>query len=397
MKREDLLVHRSRAEIFLRDKLAYHGFTPGIADGHVFSLYFNVVYRHCVNMTLAYNSEPGPGPKYNPIVEAWRSRRTTTKQRDYVLAVFPDIDGYRIPAGALGLSFSQLLLDAINQPAIYTRLNFVAKIPKGLGGHSSRTKESFLPWLLDDPIDIGVAYDTFAADVVDATSKVSKMEDITVWALPGSVQLHGIEATDSGLEALIHDWKATADLQQHVVLLSTEGPCTGVIRQVANNSKGNNDVESGLLQQHFAEGFMDVAVSQWLTNEKMSMLKLRTKDVIPVLNSTKFCEETFARELRHFLVCLICSTSLITADKVLDVGVIVRSTTPYGSLLGVVHKATRLEARKDQLVLLCGDRWYMQGFFISLRTEGGVSVRGRTVIPNKGVWDFLEAFTTPRL
>ena len=225
--------------------------------------------------------------------------------------------------------------------------------------------------------------------------QLTKMEDITVWALPGSVQLHDIDATDSGLEALIqHDWKATADIQKHVVLLSMEGPCTGVIRQVANNSKGNNDVESGLLQQHFAEGFMDIAVSQWLTNEKMSMLKLQSKDVIPALNSTKFCEETLARELRRFLVCLICGTSLSTADKVLDVGHIVRLTTPYGSLLGVVHKATRLEARKDQLVLLCGDGWYMQGFFISLRTEGGVSVRGRTVIPNKGVWDFLEAFTT---
>ncbi|KAJ5963872.1 uncharacterized protein N7479_003748 [Penicillium vulpinum] len=377
-----LLAHRFRVNTFLVDKLAYHGLTSA-AEDTVFSLYFDVIYRHRVNITLAYDCEPGPARSYNPIRDAWRSQRSTTKPRDYVLAVFPDIEGYRVPAKPREMSFPQLLHDAINQPAVSAKLQFVSKISQGVAGPSRKAKKSLLPWLVVNPGNIGEAYDTFTADAVDASGTGSGIAEARMWSLPGGIQLQDVDATASGLEALIKDnWGRTADINRHVALLSPAGPCTGVTRRAPPAAA-------------FTQEFMHLAVSQWMPEQQMSMLEPRTKGVLPAVDSAmtdRVGEDVFANELRRFLVCLICGVSLPTADRVLELADVVRVMTPHGPLLGVVHRATKLEAGQDQLRLLCSASSYMQGFYIGLLIEGGVSVRGRTVIANKGVWDSIESF-----
>ncbi|KAI1204979.1 uncharacterized protein F4807DRAFT_444592 [Annulohypoxylon truncatum] len=372
-----LLAHRFRAETFLLDKLAYHGLQPLKAKESLFSLYFDVIYKRHVNITLAYDCESGPDPKYNPIVEAWRSQRCTAKARDYVLAVFPDVDGYNVPVGAKKMSFPELLLDAIHQPAVCRQFKFAPKVPRGMVSPSGKGTESILPWLIDTPSNIGEAYDTFTAN--NTTSGT----DSRPGGIHGNIELEDITFTKSGLCALKEDWKRTTDIYRHVVLASPSGPCTGSPRQDVSD-------DGGLLQQYFAQEFMHIAVSQYLPQEKMNALELQTNGVLPFDRIRDIPEEVYARELKRFLVCLICGASLFTADKVLETADVVRVSTLYGPLLGVMHRETKRVAKQDQLMLACSPTWDLQGFYIGLRVGDGMSVRGRTIIPNSSVWDSIE-------
>ncbi|KAI1646010.1 uncharacterized protein F4817DRAFT_341571 [Daldinia loculata] len=373
-----LLTYRFRAETFLLDKLAYHGLQPSRAEGSLFSLYFDVVYRHHVNVTLAYDCEPGPDPKYNPIMEAWRSQRCTTKTRDYILAVFPDIDGYNLPVGARKMSFSELLLNAIRQPAVRANFQIAPKIPRGMVSPSDKDIENILPWLTDIPLNIGQAYDTFAA-----YRRTSKSE-IRNSVIPGNIALEDIDISRSGLDILKDDWQRTTDIFRHVALVSPSGPCTGTTRQEVTSN------DTGLLRQHLAQEFMPIAVSQYLRQEEMHALELRTKGVLTFDRIRDIPEEAYGRELKRFLVCLICGTSLPTADEVLEKADVVRVSTPYGPLLGIIHRETRWTIEKSRLMLVCGQTWDLQGFYIGVRVDGKMSARGRTIIPNSSVWDSIE-------
>ncbi|KUI62542.1 hypothetical protein VP1G_09658 [Cytospora mali] len=350
--------------------------------GSLFSIYFDVVYRHHLNIILAYDCEPGPGPKYNPIMEAWRSQRCTTKPRDYILAVFPDVNGYKVPDGARKMSFPELLINAIRQPAVCANFQVAPKVPLGLKGSSGKATESVLPWLINEPSNIGEAYDTFTTDTAQSGAEVRN------WVVPGKIELEDIDATASGLEMLKDDWKRTVNIERHVVLLSPSGPCTGTTRENISDA-------AGLLQQYFVQEFMHIAASQWLLpREGMHALELRTKGVISFDRIRDIPKEEFAHELKRFLVCLICGISLPTADMVLEAADVVRVSTPHGPLLGIAHRATRLRAERDDLILVCNSIWDLQGFCIGLRVNYGMSVRGRTAIPNNSVWDSIEELVT---
>lgn len=107
------LAKRTTAHFFIDDKLSYHGLSDTQGAKIRFDVYFDLVYRHRIVMEW-YGGAKGPHPSYAPLTEAWRSGRTTTKARDYVLAVFPDIDGYRAPE-TRRLPFDVLLTDALRQ------------------------------------------------------------------------------------------------------------------------------------------------------------------------------------------------------------------------------------------------------------------------------------------
>ncbi|KAI0098569.1 hypothetical protein GGR51DRAFT_577106 [Nemania sp. FL0031] len=353
-----LLAQRSMAEIFLRDKLAYHGIQPDAAEEALFSIYFDVVYRHRVNILLVYDCKPGPDPAYNPIMEAWRSWRCTTKPRDYILAVFPDVDGYQVPPEARRGSFPELFLDAIQQPTIAARFQIAAKP-------------------IDKPPNIDVAYDTFTMETTNSTIGAQH------FVVSTSIELEDINATPLSLEALRDDWALAADIDRHVTLVSLSGPCTGMTRQ--HDSDG-----TGLLRQHFSETFMHVAVSQFLPQEEMTKFSLRTNGVLSFNKIADIPAKTFALELKRFLVCLICGVSLPTADTVLEAADVVRVLTPHGTLLGVIHKGTGLTAKKNEFILPCSSLWDRQGFSIGLRVNGEVCIRGRTIIPNQNVWDSIK-------
>ncbi|KAK3349196.1 hypothetical protein B0T25DRAFT_236824 [Lasiosphaeria hispida] len=408
-----LLEKRFLAEEFLRDKLAYHGKREPSQDASaadsplLSSLYFDVVYRHGANFTLAYECEPGPDPKYSPIMAAWRSQRRTTKPCDYILAVFPDIAGYRVPSeGARKMSFPELLRHAMTQPAMSANFQLAPKVPRGLNGPTPRATESALPWLAEEPSSIGEAYDTFTAvdirtgeEPTQNTSTGRKRASL----VPGAIlNLQETNAAPSGLESLKEDWKGFVNMNQHVALASASGPCTGLARR---NLIINDETAVGpLLHQYFAEEFMKIAVSEYLLPRGGGMegLSLRTEGVLSfdqlLLGGEGggVSEEEFTRELKRFLVCLICGTSLPTADRVLEVADVARLSTSHGPLLAVVHRATRLsmmneQQQKEKLVLLCGSMWPVEGFHIGVRINGGASVRGRTIVPNQKVWDSVAA------
>ena len=100
--------------------------------------------RHRLDISK-YGGSRGPAPTYSPILEAWRSGRTTTKQRDYVLAVFPDINGYLVPPAARKKSFHELLTDALTQAPIRTRFDIVSKVPRGMMMQPKSSKDSMAP------------------------------------------------------------------------------------------------------------------------------------------------------------------------------------------------------------------------------------------------------------
>ncbi|KAK5663836.1 hypothetical protein OQA88_39 [Cercophora sp. LCS_1] len=404
-----LLEKRFLVEEFLLDKLAYHGKREQSQDTSadeaslLFSLYIDVVYRHRVNFSLVYECEPGPDPRYNPIMAAWRSQRRTTKPCDYVLAVFPDIAGYKVPSkGARKMSFPELLRDAMAQPAVSANFQLTPKVPQGLSGPTRRATESALPWLADGPSNIGEAYDTFTMDNI--TKEESTQSPSTgrrrAGLVPGAIlNLQEIDAIPTGLEFLKKDWKGFVNVKHHVALASPSGPCTGLARRNIINNDGT--ASSPLLHQYFTQEFMSIAVAEYLLPQGgMEGSSLRTEGVLSfdqlLTRDGGAPEEAFARELKRFLVCLMCGTSLPTADRVLEVADVVRLSTSHGPLLGVVHRETRLsmvtqQQQQERLVLLCSSKWPAEGFHIGVRIEGGASVRGRTVIPNQKVWDSILA------
>ncbi|KAF8156373.1 hypothetical protein K438DRAFT_1777458 [Mycena galopus ATCC 62051] len=367
-----LLAQRTILKSYLHDKLSYHGILPTTAEGALFSIYFDVVYKHHLSM-LAYNADAGPAPTYSPIREAWRSGRSTTKERDYVLAVFPDIDGYKVPPKARHMSYSDLLHDAILQLAIRGHLRIAPKVPRGMMISSGK---STLPWIIDKPSSIGEAYDTFTASMED---RGNIAEESKLFLIADDIGLEEVHFTSS-CAGIKDDWMRTADILKHMVFVSPSGPCTGTTRV-------HIDSTSGLLHQYFFQKFAAVAVSQYLPKGKLEALELRTKGVISFDPCPDVPRDIFEHELRRFIVCMVCGTSLGTADKILQAADIVRVSTPYGVLLGLVHTATRLQAKSGSLVLMCGSASFMEGFLICCRVGGGISVIGRTVIPNRSIWD----------
>lgn len=105
---------------FIADKMAYHGINSSGDSQIRISFYMDLIYKTHIEIS-SYGGYTGPSPSYVPLMEAWRSGRITTKTQDYVLAVFPDVEGYCVPLGAQNLSFSDLLMNAYEQVKEYSQ------------------------------------------------------------------------------------------------------------------------------------------------------------------------------------------------------------------------------------------------------------------------------------
>ena len=151
------LEKRTVAEFFLDNKLAYHGVPDERATKERSQLYTDFVYSHHVDITK-YGGLAGPAPDYSPISGAWASGRITTKPRDYVLAVFPDVEGYRAPPNARETPFRQLLIDALGQVAVQERFSVAPKVPKGMITETS-SRDSGTPWVNPEPSNVSEALD----------------------------------------------------------------------------------------------------------------------------------------------------------------------------------------------------------------------------------------------
>lgn len=373
-----LLEQRNVVESFIQDKLSYHGVrgSEESSEDNKFSFYFDIAYRHRVNM-LWYNGEVGPARGYLPVREAWSSERITKKVVDYVLAVFPDVAGYKVPDKPHEKTFQYLLRDAIGQ--LRAQCLITAKVPRGMMtafDSSGSSIESIDPWLLDDN-DVKStteAYDTLLFNPHDGAPTESEN-----FIIEKDVALAELDGTN--LSGVKNDWVSSADVQLHTAFLFPSGPCTGARRADTNT-------DEGLLLFHFCQEFASIVTSLQL-REGAENLALRSEGAISFGRLREIHKDKFARQLKRFLTCMICGTSLRTADLILQEADVVCVSTSCGNLLGLVRAGSKPHASPGKVVLLCNKEWRMQGFLLALVDESGVSIIGRTVIPSVSFFDKL--------
>jgi hypothetical protein len=343
-----------------------------------------IIYRRHLNMSR-YGAASAPVPGYSPLLEAWRSGRITTKKRDYVLAVFPDIDGYAVPQGARKMSFPDLLENALSQAPIQARFHIVPKVPRGLMMDSLSSKVSISPWAFPDPANIGEAYDGLTAclrDPSESAEGIAKFHLVTKQAT-----LEEIDFSMGSLPGVLEICAQTMDGPKQMALVSPAGPCTGTTR-------GSVQTQRGLVQHYLVHQFAPVITSQYLSPARMDALQFASKGIVSFDAVKGVPMDEFREEMRRYLVCMVCGTSPRVADSILDGASPRVVATPFGKLLAVVRNAAQPagpeETTPQTLSLLCSPRWFMQGFLIARETNKGIVVIGRTVVPSGVVWDAIS-------
>ncbi|KAB2578821.1 hypothetical protein DBV05_g2578 [Lasiodiplodia theobromae] len=374
---QQAVAKRAEAATFITDKLVYHGIPD---DGGIASecFYFDLMYKQRVDVAN-YSGEVGPASGYMPIRDAWRSNRTTTKPRDYVLAIFPDIEGYRVPLNVRNLSFSQLLEDAYEQVRKNGRgRSFILpKIPRSM--ITTMASDSDRPWTMEDPANISQAYDS----IVDV-SKAGPVEEQQTGLR--KVLLRPLEVRDqTALEGLVKLCESSVDLVQHIVLAAPSGPFLGSARAFQH--------EKALLHRFFAQRFGESALRQYSTRESSgispTILKRLGSHGSVNLEKLKYTEEVFEEELKRLLVCLMCGTTMTCATKILefsDLAMAVTEGSPSGSgeMLALVNRMVLAAADRYEPTLGGRDFESFQGLLLLSRTENpevASIVVGRTTIP----------------
>jgi len=373
------LAKRTIAESFFVDKIAYHGIPVSEVEAERIqrSLYLDFVYRHRVDIER-YGGQIGPAPSYSPISEAWRSGRITTKPRDYVLAVFPDISGYQVPINARKMPFHELVANALGQLAVRERFHIAPKIPKGLMMAIS-SKESVNSWMPKEPTSITEAFDSFIARVSDEPKTAT---DAKFFAVAHRIRLEELDFSRSNISEIKDLWRTTADIVKHMTYVSPSGPCTG--------TRNNVQTEQGLLHQYFVHQFATLAVEQYLPKAKLNTLQLATTGVLTFDKVESIPGDVFSHELRRFLVSLICGTSLHTADIILESAHFRLVSSEYGKLLALLRRDILCHPEQEDFMLIGNTLWPMQGFLIGLNTDKACFMIGRTAIPTSKFWDNIQ-------
>ncbi|KAL7905428.1 heterokaryon incompatibility protein domain-containing protein [Trichoderma velutinum] len=305
---------------FVIDKLAYHGISSDEADISMHA-YLDLLYKRQFNVSQ-HGGKVGPVNQYMPIMEAWRSGRTTAKPRDYVLAVFPDIEGYRTPQNPRKLSFSQLLADACGQFGgdMSNGFNLLPKIPKSL--MTTVSSDSQQPWALGNPTNVTEALDpilmmTNAFLVEKQTALGGYVSDVDgSHSSNNNVQIRPINIRNKEeLEELVTICDRNTNLVRHVTLSPPSGPLLGSDRQL-------ND-ERNILHRFFAIQFAEAAINQYRSDPIYSN---EAGIVAPInglvrhgnVNTDKLQleGEIFQQEVKIFLICLICGTTISCATDI---------------------------------------------------------------------------------
>lgn len=314
------IAKREAALSFIYDKLAYHGIFSDKGDASM-NAYLDLLYKRQFSVSQ-YGGKIGPVGNYMPIMEAWRSGRMTAKPRDYVLAVFPDIEGYRAPQNPRRLSFSQLLEDACEQFGGDTSngFKFLPKIPKSLV--TTMPSDSEQPWALDSPTDVTEALDpilmmtneflverqtTFSGSDFGAEGNADSKPSVQI--CPMNIR------NEEELEKLITICERNTNLVRHVSLSPPSGPFLGSDRQL-------ND-ERNILHRFLAIRFAESALNQYRSDP---IYRDTAKVIAPIgklvrhgnVNTEKLQLEgkVFQQELKMFLICLICGTTMSCAVEI---------------------------------------------------------------------------------
>lgn len=363
----DVRLKRALVHAFITDKLAYHGL-PQSRDNVILRLHFDLLYKHQVRMH-EYSTVPGPHENYSPFGEVWRSGRQTAKPRDYVLAVFPDIAGYQVPRNPRALTFKQLLVDAIQQfAAIRQRIAFVSKVPLGMmvGSCSSDCAK---PWIHESPMDTTEAYDSLYGIMLPHAIENGKICKVRV--MDDSVTQDKMESVDfrrDALPGLVSLWESTAGIIEHASFGAISGPCSGASRRF--------QTKLDLLHRYFAHEFARSAIAKFAANPD-----LRQHGIVN-LESLQVQDDDFSLELRRFLACLVCSTTMRTADAVLEVADFRLVPSPYGKLIALVNKIF-LHDDTERFMLVSTGNTQFHGLQVAVKAEqnGFCHIVGKTMIP----------------
>ena len=400
---------RASVETFLIDKLAYHGIPTSDSQSN-FQMYLDLVYKGKV-IIENWGGSVGPHSGYLPIGEAWRSGRLTTKERDYVLAVFPDVAGYYAPQGARKMTFRELMDDALRQVTCTAErqdregkdlLNLItiAKVPWGMVEEveGKQLANQMVPWIVSDPANVTEAFDTFLA-ARKSESRASWRHSYTATASTGSgagsmhmepvpelarttriehskVILENVDFSRGGLQCLVYLWETTADTIKHMAYAAPFGPCVQGAG-IGLPSPGKEHI----LHRYFAHMFAKHAIATYVTMTEgaKSFSNLRPHGTVNIDNMD-IPDTVFEYELKRFMICLICGTSLATATKILEhIEFRAVGSGGRGKLLALINK--RSLRLIDGITLFDGGNVDHQGLQIQLKgTQGQITI-GRTWIP----------------
>jgi hypothetical protein len=333
-----------------------------------------MAYAHHLNIDQ-FRGKPGPVSGYSPIGEAWKSDRTTTKPRDYVLAVFPDVKGYKIPPNAKAYSFKELLGDAIAQ--LQEESLVAVKAIDGRTKHDIKTTEKIQPFILEDPENVSEAFDTFAplddGPRDDLTPRFAASFNPQIVSTPGPVVLETVQINYNSLPALVSLWNSTANNLQHFLGVCVAGSCIPTGRDLSLES---------LCFRHLAFEFSAERIREWsLTTEAVPGIAHGIVDWAK--SKEQISDDEFSLLIKRFMTCLLCGCALRTAKELLlftDFRVV---GSPFGKLLALVNKQGLAIAEDGESVLLNRGLLDFEEFHVAVRHQRWDRYRivGRTWIP----------------
>jgi hypothetical protein len=373
----DNRLRREMVFTLIADKLKYHG--APLREGYHTAAFFNMVYVRNIRIDH-FEGQISPLDGYSPIDEAWRSNRATTKSRDYVLAIFPDIKGYQVPSNARAYKFRELLLDAINQ-LVGQGPPVALKVIDTLMNPGGAEQGGTIPFILEQPDSASEAFDTFTtldSEPRDATTpKYANKGHPEIVPISSSLRLETISMTPDDLPALVTLWSSTANNRMHYLTVCLSGPC------LANNWGVSPE---NLCFRYLAFQFGKVRIDEWVSTQPKFKTPSSPHGIVNWENLRKTIGDPECEVLiQRFMTCLICGCSLRTTDHLLTYADFKVLETPFAKLLALVNKKEASLAEHEEYILVNRSFGDFEAFHIAIRRvkEDGYRTVGRTWISKR--------------
>lgn len=378
---------------FIDDKWAYHGLPPEDQRRHV--AYLNLVVERRLDMRTMPGAETGPVAAYSPFESAWVSRRTTSKARDYVLAVLPDVPGYAVPTNAKTMSFPDLLRDAFHQlRSSCGYQDLIARIPECLLVAPGRSSTGIAPAICEAPVDISHAYDAFlpiSGDADRTNDQIDPIPSQESTVVPGDIVLWEVSLTKDGVAEIADSYIQTCSYESFLAVPALS-PCTGepapnipleeamVFRYLRHKL-----IEKNLERQETGSGRLlplpkvEIEVMEDATIVARCLAVKENPSAITVIISAT----AFAALMRTFLTCLVCGVTAESARAILEKADLKWVATPLypAPALAVVRRGALDAGARHVLVKPFLSE--LRGYLVAQWTESGIpsSPIGRTWIP----------------
>lgn len=410
---------RDSAYNFFDDKLRYHGIESS-RSMNGFKLHHSCAYnngikdenRNILDIIEDYGGVSGPVAGYSPIDGSWRSGRRTSKVCDYVLAVLPDVKGYRVPDGARKLKFEELLENAFQQLEILGLSGAIGvKVASGVTSEAVQCGNSFgvhTPLGIPDfPKDVTEAFDCLAA-VMPLSPGYSNLPSMnsgnvsntlrcgttTFTIASSSVYLSPLVFNKDTIYSIVQQWSLTADFYTHIGLCAPSGPCLGKV------PPQDNDLEAALHRYLAFQFIKPLADDQVSKGNNITATKVAIVDIDAVARSAS--DKDFALYFKHFMVCLICGVTLRTAAEISNkIEFRIVKTSTYGFLLALVNKKFLSDnnSATKELYLITRGLHRFEGFHLAVEdgTGGSCCIIGRTWIPQPSKQELAENATLERM